>query len=50
MGRTGGVATHEVARVTTEKRWGDEAYYGLDREFDPHWFLTDEQKRARRRS
>jgi alkylation response protein AidB-like acyl-CoA dehydrogenase len=30
--------------LTTEKRWGDEPYYGLDREFDPGWFLTDEQK------
>ena len=30
--------------MTTDKRWGDEPYYGLDREFDPGWFLTDEQK------
>lgn len=28
--------------------WGDSAYYGLDAEFNPDWFLTAEQKQLRR--
>ena len=31
------------------KMWGAEPYYGLDDEFDPQWFLTDEQKDLQRR-
>ena len=30
------------------KLWGGEPYYGLDYEFDPQWFLTDEQKKLQR--
>ena len=26
------------------KRWGDEPYYGLGYEFDPRWFLSDEDR------
>ena len=31
-----------MAQVEQGKRWGGEAYYGLDHEFDPRWFLSDE--------
>lgn len=31
------------------KMWGTEAYFGLDDEFDPQWFLTEEQKDLQRR-
>jgi alkylation response protein AidB-like acyl-CoA dehydrogenase len=27
------------------KMWGDEPYYGLGYDFDPRWFLTDEDRR-----
>jgi alkylation response protein AidB-like acyl-CoA dehydrogenase len=30
------------------KMWGGEPYYGLDDEFDPHWFLTEEQSALQR--
>ena len=26
------------------KLWGDEPYYGLGYDFDPTWFLTDEDR------
>jgi alkylation response protein AidB-like acyl-CoA dehydrogenase len=32
-----------------DKMWADEPYYGLDWEFDPQWFLTDEQKDLQQR-
>lgn len=30
------------------KMWGDEPYYGLDEEFDPQWFLTEDQKKLQK--
>ena len=30
--------------MDTTTKWGQEAYYGLDHEFDPQWFLTDAQR------
>ncbi len=30
------------------KTWGAEPYYGLDFDFDPQWFLTDEQRELQR--
>src|SRR5579871_5651462 len=30
--------------LTPPKLWGGEPYYGLDHEFDPLWYLTDEQR------
>ena len=32
------------------KMWGDAEFDGLGYEFDPVWFLTDEDRRWRRRS
>jgi alkylation response protein AidB-like acyl-CoA dehydrogenase len=31
----------------TEKRWGDEPFWGLGYEWDPEWLLTDRQKELR---
>ena len=31
------------------KMWGDEPYFGLSDEFDPQWYLTDEQKEIQAR-
>ena len=35
--------------MTEQKMWGDEPYYGLGYDFDPQWFLTDEQKEIQRK-
>ncbi len=35
--------------MTDQKMWGGEPYYGLDFDFDPQWFLTDEQKEIQRK-
>ncbi len=29
-------------------QWGDSDYYGLTREFDPEWYLTEDQKQLQR--
>ncbi|WP_373503602.1 acyl-CoA dehydrogenase family protein [Aestuariivirga sp.] len=31
------------------KPWGADSYFGLDEEFDPQWFLSDEQKGLQQR-
>lgn len=31
------------------RNWGAEPYYGLDEEFDPQWYLTDDQKKLQER-
>jgi alkylation response protein AidB-like acyl-CoA dehydrogenase len=30
------------------KMWGDEEYFGLGHEFDPHWFLSDDDRALER--
>ena len=36
--------------MTEQKMWAGEPFYGLDFDFDPQWFPTDEQKEIQRKS
>lgn len=35
--------------MSDAKIWGDEPYYGLGYDFDPQWYLTEEQKEIQRK-
>jgi len=34
--------------VDHTKIWGGEPYFGLDYEFDPQWYLTEDQKKLQK--